>query len=135
MSKVKVKYKMDRLKVYLISKKYSQYLWAKKKILEGYVPEFYCSDSDMITGLVRGENDVYAVCIDRVFKIFSCSCWGNKSHKTACKHIIFLILYSILRGDLTSDEAYEVLSKGEHHLQKLKNGLDLFSLLKIIRGD
>lgn len=90
--------------------------WAIERIRDFYEPSFYaCGEyPPVITAIVEGDNGIYSVYIGP--DGYSCSCIGQTVHKKPCKHIIFLIFYSILNGHLTPEMA--------RHYLRLQNPAD-----------
>jgi len=61
-----------------------------------------------ISACVRGDTGEYAVLISPE-GLASCGCMGQRTHHTICKHILYLLLYSWARGDLSLRDVEKVL--------------------------
>jgi len=69
----------------------------------------YIIDSDgEISACVKGDTGEYAVLISP-YGLASCGCMGQRTHRTVCKHILFLSLYSWSRGDLSLRDLQKIL--------------------------
>jgi len=102
--KLKAKYKRkftEALKWILENDRISQYIIGREDTQE---------EKNVLVGLsavVKGEHDKYVV--DISFDKHFCNCLGSKSHKTVCKHIIYLALYSFFKGKISSLELEKLL--------------------------
>jgi len=69
-------------------------------LMEDRVSDYVVDVDGEVSCIVKGEEDEYSTVINSD-GVFSCSCWGFRSHQNPCKHVVFLFLYSWVRGDLS----------------------------------
>lgn len=62
-----------------------------------------------ITASVKGGHGEYVTMVNE--KEFFCDCMGSKSHKTICKHVIFLVLYTFYKGLIKSSDVEKLLGR------------------------
>ena len=84
----------------------------EKWLMEDNRASYYTVDPDgEISCIVRGENDEYAVLVSPN-GVVSCSCWGFRSHRNICKHILFTLMLAWIKGDLPSHLFEKILGGG-----------------------
>jgi len=62
-----------------------------------------------ISGIVKGNRDLYTVYLSPNER--TCSCQDHRTRKVYCKHMIFLILYSLGKGLINESEAEEIIPR------------------------
>jgi len=83
--------------------------WMKEK---DRVSNYVVDLDGEISACVRGDTGEYAVLITPEGFV-SCGCMGQRTHRTICKHLLFLLLYSWSRGDLSLRDLEKILG-GEY---------------------
>jgi len=75
---------------------------------DGRVMNYIVDLDGEISACVRGDTGEYAVLLSPEGFV-SCGCIGQRTHRTICKHILFLSLYSWSRGDLSLRDVEKIL--------------------------
>lgn len=80
----------------------------EKWVMEDRVINYTVDENGEITAVVKGETDEYTVFITPL-GLVSCSCRGQKTHRGICKHVLFLLFYSWIQGNLKLKNVEKIL--------------------------